>query len=47
MTKIIATTLRLPDNLLSRLKSIAEKKGHTFNSLILHILWEWLKANEK
>lgn len=47
MTKgeISRFTFRLPKSLLDRLKQDAYTKGCSVNSLILQILWEWLKEN--
>lgn len=47
MTKKTARfTFRLPKPLLEKLKKEAETKGVSLNSLILEILWQWIKENE-
>ena len=40
-------TFRLPKTLLDKLKDEAYTKGCSVNSLILQILWEWLKKQDK
>ena len=40
-------TVRAPDDLQKKLKKSASQQGLTRNSLILHILWEWIKKEEK
>lgn len=40
-------TVRPPEDTHARLKKQAKKRGLTLNGLILNILWEWLKANDK
>lgn len=40
-------TFRAPDMLRQRLKAKAKKRGITMNALILQILWEWVKEEEK
>ncbi len=37
---MIQTTLRLPPELYSAIKALAKKKGMTFNSLVVSVLWE-------
>ena len=41
MTEIVATTLRLPKELLESIRENAKEKGLTLNALILQILWKW------
>nr|DAH37273.1 MAG TPA: antitoxin [Caudoviricetes sp.] len=43
MKKREQTTIRLPEELLERLKREADSKGYTVNAQILQILWEWVK----
>lgn len=45
MSKIM--TIRPPDELHEKLKSIAKKYGYTLNKLVLQILWDWLKNENK
>lgn len=40
-------TVRAPNELQKILKSEAEKRGVPRNALILQILWEWVRKNEK
>lgn len=40
-------TVRAPDDLQIKLKQRANRHGMSRNSLILHILWEWIKKEEK
>lgn len=39
--------VRSPQELKDILQERAKKKGLTLNSLILQILWEWLKKQDK
>lgn len=45
MAKIM--TVRAPDDLKTYLKESAKNQGHTRNGLILQILWDWVKNQEK
>ena len=45
MISVIATTVRMPKKLSDILKKSAREQGHTLNSLILQILWGWVKSN--
>lgn len=40
-------SVRAPDTLQAKLKALADKQGLTRNALILQILWEWVRKNEK
>lgn len=40
-------SVRAPDELKKKLKRFAKKQGVTRNALILQILWEWVRKNEK
>lgn len=40
-------TVRAPDDLQNKLKMFAGKQGLTRNALILQILWEWVKRQER
>lgn len=40
-------TFRIPEELYVRLKEEAEKQGVSFNALILQILWQWVREEEK
>ena len=40
-------TVRAPDELQKDLKKYALKHGLTRNALILQILWQWIKENDK
>lgn len=40
-------TVRAPDDLQKILKDAAKKEGYTRNSLILQILWDWVRRREK
>ena len=40
-------TFRLPATLLEKMKIIASIEGSSMNSLILHILWDYIKEIEK
>lgn len=48
MTKDLISrfTFRLPKALLERIKIEANNQGVSTNSLILQILWEWVKKNK-
>ncbi len=37
----IRFTLRLPNELMDKLKQAAQEQELSINSLILHILWNW------
>ena len=39
----IRFTLRLPNELLNKLKEEARRQGVSLNALILQILWDWAK----
>ncbi|HBG7673425.1 TPA: Arc family DNA-binding protein [Clostridioides difficile] len=39
-------TFRLPATLLEKMKIIASIEGSSMNSLILHILWDYIKEIE-
>ena len=41
--EIVVKTLRMPKKLSNILKEFAREEGHTQNSLILQILWDWEK----
>ena len=38
-------TLRIPSELLLKLKNKADRQGVSVNSLILKILWDWAEKN--
>ncbi|ENY8941364.1 Arc family DNA-binding protein [Clostridioides difficile] len=40
-------TFRLPATLLEKMKIRASTEGSSMNSLILHILWDYIKEIEK
>ncbi|MFP3154433.1 hypothetical protein LQZ18_08390 [Lachnospiraceae bacterium ZAX-1] len=46
-TKRIRAGLRIPYDLNTQLILIAEKKGISKNSLVLQILWEWIRQDEQ
>lgn len=46
MTKIIRSTLRLPEALHQELLAIADEQGSTLNGMVKQILWDWLKRNK-
>lgn len=39
--------LRVPINLKTQLREIAQEKGTPLNQLILQILWEWMERRGK
>ena len=43
--KRVRFTLRLPNNLIEKLKNQANRQGISINALILNILWEWVEKN--
>ena len=43
----IRFTFRLPKDLYNQLGVIAEKKGVSINALILQIIWDYFKKEEK
>ncbi len=47
MDERIRFTLRLPENLLLVVGREAVKTGVPINALILQILWDWVKKNER
>ena len=47
MKKREQTTIRLPKELLEKLKREADSKGYTVNAQILQILWEWVKKSNE
>ena len=40
-------TLRMPTQLYEAIEKQAAKTGVSLNALILHILWDWLKENDR
>lgn len=38
-------TFRMPEKLLTQIKTESEALGVSVNALILQILWEWVKKN--
>ncbi|MFP3155811.1 type II toxin-antitoxin system HicB family antitoxin [Lachnospiraceae bacterium ZAX-1] len=40
-------TLRIPEELHGGLREIAKERGTTMNSLVLQILWGWIRKNKK
>ena len=46
-TEIVVKTLRMPKKLSNILKEFAREEGHTLNSLILQILWDWVKKQRR
>lgn len=45
MAKIM--TVRPPDRLHNILRDMARERGYTLNQLVLQILWEWVKNEER
>ena len=45
--KILQILIRAPEELKGLLQSDAKRRGTTLNALILQILWEWVRKNEK
>ena len=43
----IRFTFRIPGRLYNKLRDIADDLGVSLNALILQILWNWVKENEK
>lgn len=39
------TTIRLPEELLEKLKQEADRKGYTTKDLVMFILWNHLESN--
>ena len=39
--------VRAPDTLKSYLQKVAQERGATLNQLLLQILWDWVKGQEK
>ena len=44
--KMTIMTVRAPDELQSKLKQYANRQGLSRNSLVLHILWEWIEKEK-
>lgn len=44
---MIQTTLRLPPELYSAIKVLAKKRGVTFNSLVVSVLWEIARSGDE
>ena len=40
-------TLRYPEELKAQLRTYVEQRGGTMNGLILMILWDWLREQQK
>lgn len=40
-------TIRIPNDLQKKLADLAKEQGFTRNGLVLKILWDWLKEQEK
>ena len=40
-------TIRPPDELRNLIRATAKRKGLTVNALVLQILWDWIKAQDK
>ncbi len=40
-------TLRYPEELKAQLRPYVEQRGGTMNGLILMILWDWLREQQK
>lgn len=40
-------TVRAPEHIQKLLTEYANRRGITRNALILQIIWEWIKENEK
>ena len=40
-------TIRPPDELRNLIRATAKRKGLTVNALVLQILWDWIKVQDK
>ena len=43
----IRFTLRMPTELFNKVQKEANKIGCSVNAMVLQILWDWVKENEK
>ena len=47
MSEIIATTIRIPENIKEELAKLAKEDGRSFNNLVSLILTKYVQENSK